>query len=320
MIKVLNTLHNLFTILVSGISKLRKFKSLFFLFFLVGVSSLLTACNVDMSFLSPKGVISAQQLTLFYTSIILMCIVVIPVIILIFVFAWKYRASNKNAKYSPDWSHSTKIEVCMWTIPCVIILALAIITWISSHDLDPYKPLKTKNNEKPIVIQAVALEWKWLFIYPEQNIATVNYLQFPANVPITFKITSDAPMNSFMIPRLAGQIYAMEGMQSQLHLMANEEGIYPGRSTNFSGDGFSGMIFTAKASSKVEYQAWIQEVKSSSNNLTMKQYNKLSEPSESNKVEYFSTVDHELFKKIIMKFMPSTEHSIDTNTNQEIQL
>src|SRR5690606_21377611 len=134
-----------------------------------------------------------------------------------------YRASNKKATYNPNWSHNTTLEIIWWTIPCIIIVVLAIITWISTHRLDPYRPLDVETNKKPIVIEAIALDWKWLFIYPEQNIATNNYVQFPVDVPITFKITSDAPMNAFIIPSLAGQIYAMEGMQTKMHLIADEK-------------------------------------------------------------------------------------------------
>ena len=273
-----------------------------------------------MSFMSPKGIVASDEKTLLITAVLLMLIVVIPVIFLVFYFSWRYRASNKKATYKPEWAHSTTLEIIWWTIPCIIIAILATITWITTHKLDPYKPLDTASNHKPIVIEAIALDWKWLFIYPEQNIATINYIQFPANVPVTFKITSDAPMNSFMIPRLGGQIYAMEGMQTKLHLIANEQGNYPGRSTNFSGPGFSGMLFTAKASSQKAYENWVKEVQQSKNKLNMAKYQQLAKPSENNKVQYFSSVQDNLFEDVIQKFMTPNMHKIDHNADQEIKL
>ncbi|BAN99650.1 ubiquinol oxidase subunit II [Plautia stali symbiont] len=221
------------------------------------------------------------------------------------VFAWKYRATNTNAKYSPNWSHSNKVEAVVWTIPILIILFLGVLTWKSTHALEPSKPLAS--DVKPVEIDVVALDWKWLFIYPEQGVATVNQIAFPANTPVNFKITSNSVMNSFFIPTLGSQIYAMAGMQTKLHLIANEPGTFDGISANFSGRGFSGMKFKAIATKDdAEFQLWVAKVKAAPNTLTtMNDFEKLAAPSENHPVEYFSTANPELIKQVIDKFMIS---------------
>jgi len=264
-----------------------------------GSTLLLTGCK--MALLNPEGVIADKEMHLLIFSTVLMLIVVVPVIILTLVFAWKYRAQNTKATYTPDWAHNNTLEAIWWAIPCIIIAILATVTWISSHRLDPYRPLDAK--AKPIVIQAVALEWKWLFIYPEKHIATVNFVQIPVHVPVEFLITSDAPMNSLEIPQLAGQIYAMTGMRTKLHLMANKPGDYAGLSTNFSGAGFSDMTFTVRASSQKKFDHWVKAAQHSSKKLTMQAYKKLEQPSEKDPVEYFSLAENGLFNEIIKKYM-----------------
>lgn len=259
---------------------------------------LLSGCN--MALLDPKGAIGMEQKSLIMTATWLMLIVVVPVIIMTFLFAWKYRASNKNATYSPNWSHSNKIEFVVWTIPCIIILILGTLTWKSTQALDPRNPLPSEN--KPLVIEAISLDWKWLFIYPEQGIATVNEIAFPANVPVQFKVTSGSVMNSFFIPQLGSQIYAMAGMQNQVHLIANEEGVYKGMSANYSGKGFSGMKFTATATSADKFDEWVMKVKQSAKGLQMADYEQLAKPTENNAVEYFSSVKSGLYQDIINKY------------------
>ncbi|MDW2210586.1 ubiquinol oxidase subunit II, partial [Vibrio sp. 2025] len=204
---------------------------------------LLSGCNSAL--LDPKGAIGVQEKELIITALLLMLIVVIPVILMTIYFAYRYRASNTDEEYAPEWSHSTKIEVVVWTIPIIIIAILATITWRSTHELEPSKPLVS--DVKPMTIEVVSLDWKWLFIYPEENIATVNYVAFPKDVPVTFKLTSDNIMNAFFIPRLGTQIYAMPGMVTKLNLIANHEGDYKGFASNYSGEGFSQMKFTASA-------------------------------------------------------------------------
>jgi cytochrome o ubiquinol oxidase subunit 2 len=229
-----------------------------------------------------------------------MLLVVVPVIVMTFLFAWKYRASNQDAVYTPKWSHSTKIEIAVWTIPVLIIIALGYVTYKSTHALDPYKPLES--DVKPVTIEVVALDWKWLFIYPEQGIATVNKIVFPAHTPINFKITSDAVMNSFFIPALGGQIYAMAGMQTKLHLIANENAEMDGISANYSGAGFTGMKFKAIATTQEEFDAWVSEVKKAPKQLEQAEYANLSKQSQNNPVELYSSVTPNLFQTIVDKY------------------
>ena len=235
-------------------------------------------------------------------SVLFMLIVVVPVIILSFAFAWKYRASNKKATYAPNWSHNIVLECIWWGVPCVIILILAIMAWNTSHKLDPYRPIDGTKG-KPITIQVVSLQWKWLFIYPEQDIATVNYIEIPKDRQIKFLITSDAPMNAFFIPQLASQIYSMAGMQTKLHLVANHNGVYKGFSANYSGDGFSDMKFNVKVTSDKDFNNWVKGVKKVKHKLYIPEYQQLVKPSEANPVAYYSDVRPKLFKRIMMQYM-----------------
>ncbi|MCU1725873.1 ubiquinol oxidase subunit II [Pseudomonas sp. 7P_10.2_Bac1] len=259
---------------------------------------LLGGCN--MTLLDPVGQVGIEERNLIITATLLMLLVVVPVILMTLIFAWKYRASNKNATYAPKWSHSTKIEVVIWTVPILIIIALGVITYKSTHALDPYRPLES--DVKPVTIQVVALDWKWVFIYPEQGIATVNKIVFPANTPINFRITSDSVMNSFFIPGLGGQIYAMAGMTTQLHLIANKNAEMDGISANYSGAGFTGMKFKAIATSEADFNAWVDEVKASPKQLDNAEYAALEKPSENNPVELYSSVTPNLFQLIIDKY------------------
>ena len=253
-----------------------------------------------MTLLDPVGQIGVDEKNLIITATLLMLLVVVPVILMTLVFAWKYRASNKNATYAPKWSHSTKIEVVIWTVPILIIIALGVITYKSTHALDPYRPIES--DVKPVTIEVVAMDWKWLFIYPEQGIATVNKIVFPANTPVNFRITSDTVMNSFFIPGLGGQIYAMAGMQTKLHLIANKNAELDGISANYSGAGFTGMKFKAIATSQAEFDAWVSEVKASPKQLDTAEYEALTKPSQNNPVELYSSVKPNLFQTIIDKY------------------
>ncbi|MGF6742051.1 ubiquinol oxidase subunit II [Paraburkholderia atlantica] len=260
---------------------------------------LLSGCS-NLDILNPKGSVGLAERDLIATSVWAMLIVVIPVILMTLFFAWRYRASNRNAEYKPGWTHSTAIEVVVWTIPALIILFLAVLTWKSTHELDPYRPLESE--VKPISVEVVALDWKWLFIYPDLGIASVNQLAIPVGTPVNFRITSDTVMNSFFIPQLGGQIYAMAGMQTRLHLIADHAGDYAGLAANFSGKGFSDMKFRTLASSPEEFNAWVAKVRASSDRLDMDRYHAVSEPSEKDPVRYFSTVDPKLFNNIIAKY------------------
>jgi cytochrome o ubiquinol oxidase subunit 2 len=230
-----------------------------------------------------------------------MLIVVIPVIVLTLWFAWHYRASNTKATYTPNWSYSHRIEAVVWGIPIVIIAILGWITWYSTHKLDPFKPLES--DVKPLEIQVVALDWKWLFIYPEQHIAAVNEIAIPTNTPVHFKITSDSVMNVFFIPQLGSQIYAMAGMQSQLHLISNHDGVYDGLSANFSGAGFPDMEFRAHSGSKEEFDAWVKKAQASPDKLNADTYRELAKPTERHPVQFFSTVEPMLYASVLDKYM-----------------
>lgn len=292
----------------------RKNKIGFFLLVLFGIVAvgLVWLYSDRIAVLNPQGIIGEKQRDLLMTSTLLMLIVVIPALVLPFAIVWKYRASNKKAKYTPNWDYHWLIESIWWGVPLVIILVLGVITWRSCHELDPFKPLDSE--KKPVRIQAVALQWKWLFIYPDYQIATVNFIQFPEQTPINFEITADAPMNSFWIPELGGQVYAMSGMRSKLHLIANGPGTYRGVSANFSGRGFAGMSFTAKSSSQEEFDQWIASVKQSSNLLSLDQYKQLVRPSEYQSAATYTLADSKLFDWIIMKYMmpmeQGTEHVV----------
>ncbi len=281
----------------------KKFKAAFLILIFVAILAIsaIYIATHNIAVLDPKGMIGIKERDLIVTAALLMLIVVIPVFVLTLWFSWKYRESNEEARHEPDWEHNYIAEYCWWGVPLVIIVILAVITWRSSHELSPFKPIE--NGRSPIEIQVVALEWKWLFIYPNEGIAAINYIQFPKNTPLKFEITADAPMNSFWIPQLGGQIYAMPAMRSKLHLIANEEGNYRGVSANISGRGFAGMTFQAVASSDEEYQGWVQQARSASNALNLQEYDRLLLPSVNNPVELFSLADPNLFDQIIMKYM-----------------
>ncbi len=253
-----------------------------------------------MLLFNPKGPIGDAERFVIIVAIALMLIVVIPVVFMVFLFPRKYRATNTKATYMPNWSRSVKIELVIWLVPAIIIIVLSILIWNTTHRLDPYKPIDT--GVKPISIEAVSLDWKWLFIYPDQNIATVNQLVFPAKVPLSFRITSATVMTSFFIPQLGSQIYAMAGMQTRLHLMADEAGTYLGQNQQFSGRGYADMNFKAIAVSREGFETWVQKVKQSPDKLDMTRYEKLEEPSANFPVTLFSSVKPKLFDRIIRKF------------------
>jgi cytochrome o ubiquinol oxidase subunit 2 len=279
--------------------------------FLVVAGIYLAHTNIPV--LEPKGVIAEKERNLIVFALLLALVVVIPVYTLLFVFVWRYREGNKKAKYSPNLAGSRKLEALWWFIPSVLILILSIVTWRSSHELDPYKPLIS--SVAPINVQVVALDWKWLFIYPQQHIASVNLLEFPVGTPINFEVTSDAPMNSFWIPQLGGQIYAMPGMSTQLHLMATSTGDFAGSSANISGDGFAGMDFTARATSEGSFNDWVQTVQDSPQSLSQQMYDQLARASENNPVAFYSAPANNLYNTILVKYL---ELSSELNSGQSI--
>ena len=262
----------------------------------------------NIAVLQPRGVVGQQERQLMNYALLLSLVVVVPVFTLLATIAWKYRASNPKAHYAPDWDNSRTLESIWWLVPTLLITILSVITWRSSHSLDPYKPLDSK--VKPVTVQVVALDWKWLFIYPAQHVATVNYLELPVGTPVNFAITSDAPMNSFWIPQLGGQMYAMSGMSTELHLEADQIGTYKGLSANISGAGFAGMTFGAHAVSVPEFASWLAQAQKSPAQLSTKTYTTLARASQNNRPTTYGTVAPDLYDTIIMKYMmPATTNA-----------
>lgn len=259
-----------------------------------------------LSVLAPKGLIGLKERNLLFVIQALMLLVIIPVYLFTFIFSWKYRADKKNLHYDPDLVDNKIAEFFWWGIPTVLIAVIGVLTYLKTDELDPYRPIPSDKPTK--TIQVVALQWKWLFIYPEENIASVNFLQMPVDTPVRFEITADAPMNSFWIPHLGGQIYAMPGMRTVLHLIANEEGEFRGSSANLSGEGFAGMSFIAKASSDEEFSDWVSQVRSSSSELVYKEIAKpsMNEPAATYRAE------KGLFDAIIMRYMVPSQDSMKT--------
>lgn len=251
--------------------------------------------------LFPKGIIALKERHLLFIIQALMLLVIIPVYVLTFIFSWIYRADNPKGKYDPDLVDNVIAEFIWWGVPCIMVIIVSVLTWVKTYELDPYKPLASNNKE--MTIQVVALQWKWLFIYPEEKIASVNFVQFPKDTPIRFEITADAPMNSFWIPHLGGQIYAMPKMKTVLNLMADEIGDFRGSSANISGEGFAGMTFTTRASSEEDYHQWVISAKQSLQTLNLEKYDQLVAPSQNNPVEIFQLKDQTLFDQIVNKYM-----------------
>ena len=270
----------------------------------IGAAVLLGGCN-QFPLIDPKGPIGLSERFVIFVSIALMLIVVIPVIAMGLWFPLKYRASNTKAKYMPNWSHSNKIELVIWLVPAAIILVLSIMIWITTHQLDPYKPIDA--GVRPVSIEAVSLDWKWLFIYPDQKIATVNQLVFPVNVPLNFRLTSGTVMTSFFIPQLGSQIYAMAGMQTRLHLLAHETGTYLGQNQQFSGRGYSEMNFKASAVSREAFDNWVRKVAGAGGKLDVARFEKIAAPSVAAPVAHFTLAQPDLFDRIIRQFKPSAD-------------
>jgi cytochrome o ubiquinol oxidase subunit 2 len=267
-------------------------------------SALLGGC--DMVVLRPSGYVAAQQSQVVVMSTLLMLLIIVPVIVLTLVFAWRYRESNTAAPYTPDWDHSVQLELVIWAAPLLIIILLGALTWIGTHTLDPYRPLTRIDSSRPLSFEAeplnievVALDWKWLFIYPDHGIAVVNELAAPVDIPIRFKITASSVMNSFFIPALAGQIYAMPSMATTLYAVINQPGEFEGFSANYSGAGFSGMRFKFRGMNAGEFDRWLQKAKASKDELTRDAYLELEKPSEREPVRRYRAVAPDLFDAVV---------------------
>ena len=269
-----------------------------------GLALPLAGCNPIL--LNAPGDVARQQGDLIIISTFLMLIIIVPVIALTLFFAWHYRASNTRATYKPDWDHSTRLELVIWAAPLMIIIALVSITWITTHTLDPYRPLEriapgkpVPEGVEPLEVEVVSLDWKWLFIYPEQNIATVNELAAPVDRPIRFKLTSSTVMNAFYVPALAGLIYTMPGMQTELNAVISTPGEYEGFSSNYSGAGFSGMRFRFHALDEAGFDAWVDQVRGSGQVLGRDGYLELEKPSEREPVRHYASVEAGLYDAIL---------------------
>lgn len=266
--------------------------------------------------LNPAGEIASQQRDLIVIALLLMCIVVVPVFLLVIIIPLRFKEDNKKAHYRPDWDHHRGLELVWWGVPFLVIVVLGSITWFSSHSLDPYRPLQS--HKKPLNVQVVALEWKWLFLYPDQGVASINQLHIPEKTPINFTITSDAPMNSLWIPQLGGQVYAMSGMSTKLHLDADRSGIYRGSSANLSGEGFADMNFDTIASSSSDFNAWVKQTEKSSDQLDWQKYEKLKKKSVEKTPIHYQLSDKSIYNKVLMQYM-SHSSSESQNTTSPYQ-
>jgi len=273
---------------------------------LLGSATLLSACSREV--LNPAGDIALQQRDFIYFSTAVMLLIIVPVLVLIVVFAWRYRASNKDATYDPHFDHSTSLELVIWSAPLLIIICLGALTWWSTHLLDPFRPVNriaagkpVDPKVRPLVVQVVSLDWKWLFIYPEQGVATVNELVLPVDRPVRFDLTSTNMMNTFYAPTLAGMIYTMPGMRSTMHAVLNRPGTFAGMSANYSGAGFSDMRFKLYGVDQPGFDAWVARVKASGPALDTTRYLTLEQPSEKVPALYFSSIDTTLFSRIYQR-------------------
>jgi cytochrome o ubiquinol oxidase subunit II len=268
---------------------------------------MLAACDLRHSaVLDPKGPIALAERDLLFDAFYVMLVVVVPVIVLTLWFAWRYRASNTNATYAPGWSSSARIDAVVWLIPALIVIAVGTLLWRSTHKLDPYRPIAGAG--PPLEVQVVAQDWKWLFIYPDQGIAVVNQLAFPAGRPVSLRITSDTVMNSFYVPQLAGQIYAMAGMQTRLQMLADQPGKFVGRNSQYSGGGYSDQHFEVLSLSQVDFDAWVARARQATARLDAATYGALAAKSRNNPVAYYTSVEPGLYESIIAKYAGHGAH------------
>jgi cytochrome o ubiquinol oxidase subunit 2 len=260
-------------------------------------ASLLASCNEGV--LDPHGPVGKAERVILYNSTAIMLAVVIPVIVLTLVFAWWFRARNGRAQYRPDWEYSGRIEMIIWSIPALVILFLGGIAWTASHDLDPPAPLA--DAKAPLDIEVISLDWRWLFVYPHEGIASLNRLVVPAGVPLRFRLTSTTVMNSFFVPQLGSQIYAMPNMVTRLNLEADQSGTFEGLSAQFSGDGFSDMRFDLVATDAQAYEKWVNDAKAQGGVLDAKTFEDLVKPAKADGVQTYSQVSDGLFDRVSLR-------------------
>ena len=281
---------------------------------LLALAVFVAACEGPV--LDPAGDIARQQRDLIYISTGMMLLIIVPVLVLIVVFAWRYRKGGRGT-YDPGFDHSPMLELAIWSAPLLIIIALGALTWSSTHLLDPFRPLPAKEGAPPLVVQVVSLDWKWLFIYPEEGISTVNELALPVNRQVRFDITSTNMMNTFYAPTLAGMIYTMPGMQSQLHAVLHRPVESEGYSANYSGAGFSDMRFQLKGMADADFARWVGEARSGANTLTLPAYRELLVPSEKVPVMRFASIDPDLYRRILERCVEPGTRCISENMGHQ---
>lgn len=275
---------------------------------------LLAGCSMQsLTTFYTAGSVGAHERDLIAITAVLMAFVFVPVVSFTLFFAWRYRESNAKAAYSPKWSHSRLLEVFLWGGPIVIIAILGVLTWMSTHALDPYKAVAAKGQD-PVQVEAIAMDWKWLFVYPQYNVAAVNELAMPVKTPVSIHMTSDTVMNAIMIPRLGSQIFAMSGMRTQLHLAAQYTGRFFGKNFQYNGEGFASEKFHAVSMSDKQFKAWIQNAKASGQRLDEARYASLTKPSKPTGVTYFSPVRPHLLNYVIQQYHNGTPRNQLTKT------
>jgi cytochrome o ubiquinol oxidase subunit II len=255
-----------------------------------------------MNILDPQGPIGAADKTILIDSLAIMLAIVLPTIAAVFGFAYWFRASNAKARYLPDWEYSGRIELVVWSIPTLTVILLGGVAWIGAHQLDPAKAVE--GSGKPLTIQAVSLDWKWLFIYPDQNVATINTLTVPAGVPLQFQLTSASVMNVFFIPQFGSMIYSMNGMTTRLNLRADTPGTFGGLAAHFSGDGFSDMHFDVHVVPSEDFSKWAQDASHTDMALDARSYKEIARPSMNNEPAVYRLTDPELFQSIATQKIP----------------
>ena len=270
---------------------------------IVPVTALLLSSCREAGVLDPRGPVSAAERLILLNATSIMLVVVVPVILMTLAFAWWYRASNKRAVYSPDWSYSGQIELVVWAVPAMVVILLAGVEWIGSHQLDPAR--KLESTVKPLRIEAVSMDWKWLFIYPDLRVAAVNRLVVPAGAPLEFTLTSATVMNAFFVPQLGSQIYTMPGMTTHLHLLADHDGDYPGFSSHYSGDGFSDMRFVVHAVSPGDFDAWAAHTRAAGGPLDSAAYAELLRAQISPDAPVFGSVEPRMLERILQLAAPT---------------
>jgi cytochrome o ubiquinol oxidase subunit 2 len=271
------------------------------------ISGLLVACTSGCarSVLDPAGPVADGERLILLDSLGIMLTIVVPTIGATILFAWWFRASNKAATYRPDWQYSGKLEALVWSVPALVVLFLGGVAWIGSHTLDPARPIAS--TKRTLEVQVVSLDWRWLFIYPQQHVATINRLILPVGTPVHLSITSASVMNVFFVPRLAGEIYSMNGMVTRLNLQADRTGMFPGLSAQFSGDGFSGMHFDTVAVTPAQFVLFVSQARADDHRLDDATYRALSRQSHDGRVRLFGSVSDGLFDEIVSLKLPSGE-------------